>query len=124
MTRSLLLNSRASAKGFVQAVCEAIALARHDRAQADRIYARYLNIKDSALLEFMYRTYVHGAIPERPFPRLENIALGIEEFGAKAGLKGKRAEDLADFSLIKELEQQGFFKAGGPPRREHGKYGE
>ena len=124
MTRSLLLKSRHVAKGFVQALCEAIALARRERAQADRIYMRYLNVNDPALLEFMYRTYVQGAIPERPFPRLENVALGIEEFGSKAGLKGKRAEDLTDSTLVKELEQQGFFNAPGRQLKEHGKYGE
>jgi ABC-type nitrate/sulfonate/bicarbonate transport system substrate-binding protein len=124
VTRSLLVNSRDTVKGFVQALSEAIALARRERAQADRVYMRYLNVKDPALLEFMYRTYVHGAIPQRPFPRLENVALGIEEFGAKPGLKDKRAEDLTDPSLIKELEHQGIFN---PPSRrppEHGKYGE
>jgi hypothetical protein len=57
----------------------------------------------------MYRTYVHGAIPERPYPKLENVALGIEEFAAKPGLKGKRAEDLTDLSLLRELEKESFF---------------
>jgi hypothetical protein len=81
-------------------------------------------VKDPALLEFMYRTYVHGAIPQRPLPKLENVALGIEEFGAKRGLKGKRAEDLTDPSLIKELESQGFFTTLYRQPAEHGKYGE
>ena len=124
VARSLLVNSRQTVKDFVQALCEAIALARRERAQADRIYTRYLNVKDPALLEFMYRTYVHGAIPERPFPRMENVSLGIEEFGHKPGVKGKRAEDLTDLSLVQELEQQGFFNAPSRQPREHGKYGE
>ena len=109
VARSLLTNSRAVIRGFVQALCEAIALARRDRAAADGIYRRYLGVKDAALLDFMYRTYVHGAIPQRPFPKLENVALGIEEFGAKAGLKGRRAEDMTDLTLIKELDSEGFF---------------
>lgn len=70
---------------------------------------RYLGVKDSALLDFMYRTYVLGAIPQRPFPKLENVALGIEEFGSKLGLKGKRAQDLTDMFLLKELENDGLF---------------
>jgi NitT/TauT family transport system substrate-binding protein len=122
MTRGFLSKSRQAARDFVQALCEAIALARRERAQADRIYARYLNVKDPALLEFMYRTYVHGAIPERPFPRLENVALGIQEFAYKPRLKGKQAEDLTDVSLLRELESEGFFKRHQP--QEHGKYGE
>jgi hypothetical protein len=55
---------------------------------------------------------------------LENVALGIEEFGAKPGLKGRRAEDLTDPSLIKELESQGFFTTLYRQPAEHGKYGE
>ena len=74
VTRELLTNSRSVVKGFVQALCEAIALAREDRSWADRIYGRYLNVKDPVLLDFMYRTYVEGAIPQRPFPKAENVS--------------------------------------------------
>jgi ABC-type nitrate/sulfonate/bicarbonate transport system substrate-binding protein len=122
--RSVMVNSRHAVRGFVQALAAAIALARRDRGWADRIYARYLNVKDRALLDFMYRTYVHGAIPERPFPRLENVALGIEEFKLKPGLKGKRAEDLTDPTLVTELEQPGPSKPSVRQIPEHGKYGE
>jgi hypothetical protein len=62
------------------------------------------------MLDFIYRTYVQGAIPERPFPKAEVIALGLEEFGAKPGVKGKKAEDLIDTSLLRELEKEGFFE--------------
>jgi ABC-type nitrate/sulfonate/bicarbonate transport system substrate-binding protein len=124
VTRSLLVKSRYAVSAFVRALTDAIALARRDRAQADHIYGRYLNVNDPALLEFMYRTYVHGAIPERPYPRLENVALGIEEFGAKPGLKGKRAEDLTDLSLVKELEARGGSSRPSRTLQEHGKYGE
>jgi ABC-type nitrate/sulfonate/bicarbonate transport system substrate-binding protein len=109
VSRALLTHSRSVVKGFVRALCEAIALAREDRSQADRIYGRYLNVKDPALLDFMYRTYVQGAIPQRPFPRVENVALGVEEFAAKPGLKNKSAGDLVDATIMKELENEGFF---------------
>ena len=120
VVRSLLVNSRHAVKVFVKALSEAIALARQERAQADRIYMRYLNVKDPALLEFMYRTYVQGAIPARPFPRLENVAMGIEEFGAKPGLKGKRAEHITDQILVSELENEGFFDRLYRKPAEHG----
>ena len=67
-------------------------------------------MNDPALLDFMYRTYVQGAIPERPFPRLENVALGIAEFSSKPGLKGRSAESITDSALVRELEQEGFFR--------------
>jgi ABC-type nitrate/sulfonate/bicarbonate transport system substrate-binding protein len=122
--RRLLATARGMVKGFVEALSESIALARRDRAQADSVYTRHLNVKDPALLEFMYRTYVLGAIPERPYPRIENVALGIEEFSAKPGLSGKRAEDLTDRTLVEELESQGFFNSLVRKIPEHGKYGE
>jgi ABC-type nitrate/sulfonate/bicarbonate transport system substrate-binding protein len=121
---SLLREQREIVKGFVKALSEAIAVARRDRGQSDRIYSRYLNVKDTALLDFMNRTYVQGAIPQRPYPKLENIALGIEEFNAKPGLKNKRAQDLADTGLVREVESAGFFNQLYRQPAEHGKYGE
>jgi ABC-type nitrate/sulfonate/bicarbonate transport system substrate-binding protein len=120
VTREFLRNSRSAVKRFVQALSEAIGLARRNRAAADRVYARYLKINDPGLLEFMYRTYVHGAISERPYPKLENVALGIEEFGAKPALKGKRAEDLTDLSLVRELEEERFFDLPAEKPAMHG----
>ncbi len=124
VTRSLLARSRDVVKKFTQALGEAIALARRDRAAANGIYTRYLKVNDPALLEFMYRTYVQQAIPERPFPRLENVALGIEEFAAKPGLRGKSAETLTDSTLVRELEQEGFFAQLYRKRPEHGERSE
>ena len=109
VSRALLARDTASVKNFLSALCEAIALAKNSRESADRIYAKYLGVKDPAMLDFMYRTYVQGAIPQRPFPRPEAIALGLEEFGAKPGVKAKKAEDLIDTSLLRELEKEGFF---------------
>src|SRR5213594_3400555 len=79
VSRSLLVKERNVVKSFITALCEAIALARQDRAQADQIYTRYQNVTDPALLDFMYRTYVQSAIPQRPVPKLEPVALGLEE---------------------------------------------
>ena len=109
VSRALLSRGRESVKGFLKALCEAIALAKKDRARADQIYSHRLGIKDAALLDFMYRTYVHGAIPQRPFPKTEPIALGLEEFGSKPGLKGKKAAELIDTSLMRELEKEALF---------------
>ena len=67
----------------------------------------------------MYRTYVKGAIPERPFARVENVALGIEEFAAQPGLKNKKAGDLVDESIMRELESEGLFQRLYRKPREH-----
>jgi len=109
-SRALIARDRESVKGFLKALCEAIALAKKDRVRAERVYIDHQGVRDPALLDFMYRTYVQGAIPQRPFPRAEAIALGLEEFGAKPGLKGKTVENLVDTTLLNELEREGFFE--------------
>ena len=116
VSRERLGRDRDSVKAFLKALCAAIALAKKDRARADGIYSRHLGIKDSGILDFMYRTYAQGAIPQRPFPKMEPVALGLEEFGSKPGLKGRKAEDLIDTTLLTELEREGFFSRlyGGP----------
>jgi ABC-type nitrate/sulfonate/bicarbonate transport system substrate-binding protein len=119
VSRALLINARFAVKEFVRSLCEAIALARNDRSWADRIYSRHLNVKDPVLLDFMYRTYVQGAMPERPFPKAENVALGIEEFAAKPGLKNKKVGDLTDETLIRELEKESLFQRLYRKPREH-----
>jgi NitT/TauT family transport system substrate-binding protein len=110
VSRALLLKERLVVKKFLSGLSEAIALARSDRSKADRIYASYLKVTDPVLLDFMYRTYVQGAIPTQPYPKSEPVALGVEEFGAKPGLKDKKVEDLIDASLVRELEREGFFE--------------
>jgi hypothetical protein len=71
------------------------------------------------MLDFMYRTYVEGAIPQRPFPKAEKAALGIEEFAAKPGLKNKKSGDLMDESIMRELENGGLFQGLYRKPREH-----
>ena len=119
VTRAVLAHSRFAVKEFLRSLCEAIALARDDRSRADRIYGSHLNVKDRALLDFMYRTYVEGAIPQRPFPKAETVALGIEEFAVKPGLKNKKPGDLMDESLVRELEREGLFQGLYRKPREH-----
>jgi ABC-type nitrate/sulfonate/bicarbonate transport system substrate-binding protein len=119
VSRTLLTNARFAVKEFVRSLCEAIALARDDRSWVDRTYTRHLNVKEPALLDFMYRTYVEGAIPERPFPKTENVALGVEEFATKLGLKNKKVGDLVDVTIMTELEREGLFRTLYRKPREH-----
>ena len=76
---------------------------------ADEIYRQHLGVSDPAMLEFMYRTYVQGAIPKRPLPKRENVALGIEEFGSRPALHHKSPDSFIDDSLLHELDREGLF---------------
>jgi hypothetical protein len=51
-----------------------------------------------------------GTIPAKPFPREEAIQNDIEDLSQTyAHLKGKKAAEFLDLSLLRELENEGFF---------------
>ncbi len=105
-----LRESRDRVKAFLRSICEAVALARKDKRRAIEILGKTMRITDPALLEFVHRIYVGEVIPERPYPRLESMELGIQMTLSRLDAKGIKAQDLMDLSLIQELENEGLFK--------------
>ncbi len=76
-----------------------------------RIYRKYMKIEDTRLLESMHKNYLLGSIPVRPFPNEEAIQNDIEDLShSYAHLKGRKAGEFLDISLLKSLEDEGFFK--------------
>lgn len=109
-TRQFLTNRRDRAKAFLKAFCEAIWLGRNDKEVAFRIYRKYLRIEEPKLLESMHRNYLLTSIPVKPYPIEDAIQADIEDLSASiAELKGKKAADFIDRSLLNELESEGFF---------------
>jgi NitT/TauT family transport system substrate-binding protein len=109
-TRQFLATRRSTAKSFLQAFCEAIALARKDREVAYRVYRKYLKVEDPKLLETTYQNYIYGQIPAKPYPLEDAIQADIEDLSATIPeLKGKKASDFMDDSILRELESEGFF---------------
>jgi hypothetical protein len=81
-----------------------------------RIYRKNMKIDNPKLLESMHKNYLLGSIPMRPFPNEEAIQNDIEDLSSTLPhLKGKKASEFIDISLLKSMEEEGFFK------RLHGK---
>jgi NitT/TauT family transport system substrate-binding protein len=109
-TREFLVNHRNRAKAFLKAFCEAIWLGRNNKDVAFRVYRKYLRIEEPKLLESMHRNYLLIAIPAKPYPIEDAIQADIEDLSASIEeLKGKKAADFIDRSLLNELESEGFF---------------
>jgi hypothetical protein len=84
---------------------------RTHKEQAIRIYRKYLKIEDPKLLESMHKNYLLGTIPVKPYPQEEAIQNDIEDLSSTLPhLKGKKAADFLDLSLLKSMEDEGFFK--------------
>jgi hypothetical protein len=76
-----------------------------------RIYRKYMKVEDQKLLESMHKNYLLGSIPVRPFPHEEAIQNDIEDLSySLPHLRGKKAAEFLDLSLLKSMEEEGFFK--------------
>ena len=109
-TRQFLANHRSRAKAFLRAFCEAIWLGRNNKEVAFRAYRKYMRIDEPKLLESMHRNYLLTSIPVKPYPIEDAIQADIEDLSTSiTELRGKKAGDFMDRSLLNELESEGFF---------------
>ena len=110
-SRQLLKQKPRQLKAFLMAITEGTYIGRTQKEQALRVYRKYLKIEDPKMLDSMYKNYLLGSIPARPFPKEEAIQNDIEDLSQTyAHLKGRKAGEFLDISLLKSLEDEGFFK--------------
>ncbi|HEY6197542.1 MAG TPA: ABC transporter substrate-binding protein [Candidatus Binatia bacterium] len=109
-SRQFMKEKRRQLKGFIMAITEAIKVGRGNRDLAFRVYRKYMKVEDPRLLDSMYRNYLLGTIPQKPYPRAEALQNDIEDLSyTYPQLKGRRIEEFIDLSIVKELESEGFF---------------
>jgi NitT/TauT family transport system substrate-binding protein len=109
-SRQLLKERPRQIKAFLMAMSEATWIGKTNKEQAFRVYRKYMKVEDPRLLESMHKNYLLGTIPVKPFPREEAIQNDIEDLSQTyAHLKGKKATEFLDISLLKELENEGFY---------------
>lgn len=110
-SRQLLKTKPNQLKAFIMALTEATAYGRAHKDYTMRIYRQNMKIGDPKLLESMHKNYLLGTIPMKPFPREEALQNDIEDLSyTYPHLKGKKAADFLDLTLLKSLEDEGFFK--------------
>jgi ABC-type nitrate/sulfonate/bicarbonate transport system substrate-binding protein len=110
-SRQLLKQRPGALKAFIMAITEGIANGRANKELTMRVYRKYMKIEEPRLLESMHKNYLLGSIPARPFPNEEAIQNDIEDLSNSFGhLKGRKAGEFLDLSLLRSLEEEGFFK--------------
>jgi len=115
-SRQLLKQRPRQLKAFLMALSEGIWLGRNNKELTMRVYRKHMKIEDPKLLESMHKNYLLGSIPLRPYPNEEAIQNDIEDLSRTLPhLKGRKAGEFIDLSLLKSLDEEGFFK------RLHGK---
>jgi NitT/TauT family transport system substrate-binding protein len=109
-TRYLLKRSPDTFRRFLRAYAAALAVFHTQKDTSLKVVARYLKGMDPVILEKSYEAY-RAWVPEIPFlnrPGMET-AIALTPAGGKE--KEIRYSDIVDESMIRELEQQGFFRA-------------
>jgi len=105
-----LLGGSVNIMAALMAMSEATWIGKTNKEQAFRVYRKYMKVEDQKPLESMHKNYLLGTIPAKLFPREEAIQNDIEDLSQiYAHLKGKKATEFLDISLLKELENEGFY---------------
>jgi NitT/TauT family transport system substrate-binding protein len=109
-TRSLLKKSPDLARRFLRVYSTALAVFHTQRETSLKIMARYLKGTDPNILEKSYEAY-KAWVPEIPYVNKAGMetAIGLTPLGGKE--KELRFGDLVDETLVRELDQQGFYKS-------------
>ena len=103
-------------RNFVRAMGEAIAVFKTDVAFSKKVIKDRLKIDDALVQEETQRTYLNY-VPRVPYPTRAGIAL-IKTFLEKSEpqLRPLSVDDQIDGSIIRGLEQSGFFNALYPAK--------
>jgi NitT/TauT family transport system substrate-binding protein len=112
VTRKLFLRQNPEvARNFVRAMGEAIAVFKNDLAYSKKIIKERLKIDDALVQEETQRTYLNY-VPRVPYPNRAGIAL-IKTFLEKSEpqLRPLSVDDQIDGSIVRGLEQSGFFSS-------------
>jgi len=110
-SRQFLKNHPNKTRAFLRAYIEGVWIGTQNRDISDRIYRKYLKIDNPKLLEAMHRTtFIAGNVPLKPYPQLESVQSDIEYLTtANPGLKTKKATEIVDTTLLREIENEGFY---------------
>jgi len=105
-SRGYLKSHRAAALTFLKAEIDGMRRFKSDPAFAQSVLAKYLKTTDDpAIVKAAWQVNA-ATVAEPPYPTLA----GIQEILDQTGAGGHKPEDFVDMSLVKELEDSGFFK--------------
>ncbi|HVA24264.1 MAG TPA: ABC transporter substrate-binding protein [Chloroflexota bacterium] len=103
-TTSYIKTHRAAALSFIKSTVQGIRRIKSDRSFTDSIRSKYLKTTDRATLDAAWNT-VSTVLDDKPYPSIP----GLQEVIDENKVKGHQPQEFADSSLVKELDDGGFF---------------
>jgi NitT/TauT family transport system substrate-binding protein len=109
-TRSFTKKSPDTARKFMRAYSTALAVFHLQKEPTLKVMSRYLKGLEPAILEKSYEAY-KAWVPEVPNMNQAGLLTAIQLTPLGGKEKDIRVADIADESFVRELEQQGFYRA-------------
>ena len=107
-TRSLVKKSPGTLRRFMRAYSAALVIFHRQKETSLRVIARYLKGMDPMILEKSYQAY-KAWVPEIPYVNQAGMETAV---GLTPGLsKEVKVSEIVDQSIVRELDQQGFYRA-------------
>lgn len=107
-TGSFRRERRDTVRKFMQALVEGIHVYKTDKEFSMRVIAKYMRVSDPVAIEDSYQFFSH-LVPIKPYPTIDGIKEALAELAeSDPKARSARAEDFADSSFVKELDESGF----------------
>lgn len=109
-SRQSLKQKRSEIAAFLMAISEAIWLARNDKELALQVFRKHLRVDDASLLEGIYNNYVLEVVKTKPYPEEKGLQKYVDLASPSVPqLKGVSVSRFIDDSVLREIDQRGFF---------------
>jgi NitT/TauT family transport system substrate-binding protein len=110
-TKSFQTAKRHLVRSFLQALGEAIYIFKTDPALGQKSLSKWMRTQDKALLDSAYKSYA-PRISYPPYSELSGIQVVVDDLAnARSDAKGKKAREFVNEEVLRELDNQGFFKS-------------
>ncbi len=109
LTRSAYIRERRdTVRRFTRAIVEGIHVYKTQKEFSKKVIAKYMRVTDADAVEDSYQ-FFSPVVPAKPYPPMEGIREVLAELGEKdPKARAAKAEDFADMSFVKELDDSGF----------------
>jgi len=108
-SRAYLKSNRETVKNAMKGYLEAIHFIYANKAEAQKVFAKYMRTNDPAVLESSYQNYVK-TIPRKPVFTPKGIQFILDMLVPQMPqAKSAKPEQFFDASLMNELDKEGFF---------------
>jgi NitT/TauT family transport system substrate-binding protein len=108
-SKSYIAGNRDTVKNALKGFVEAIYFIYANKAETQKVFAKYMRTSDREVLEDSYQGYIK-MIPKKPYPTLKGIQYMLDLVAPQLPqAKNAKPEQFVDLSFLQELEKEGFF---------------